>query len=34
MVYIDSIPEKDDDLKIYIDNLIASYKKDYHEYEG
>ncbi|MBL0702087.1 MAG: bifunctional aldolase/short-chain dehydrogenase [Desulfosarcina sp.] len=32
MVYIESIPEKDDDLKIYIDNLIASYKKDYHEY--
>ena len=32
MVYIDSIPEKDDELKIYIDNLIASYKKDYHKY--
>jgi len=32
MLYIDSIPEKDDDLKNYIDNLIASYKKAYHKY--
>ena len=32
MLYIDSIPEKDNDLGIYIDNLIASYKKDYHKY--
>ncbi len=32
MVYIDSVPDKDDDLKIYLDKIIGSYKEDYHNY--
>lgn len=32
MVYIDSVPDKDDDLRTYLDKIIGSYKKDYHHY--
>ncbi len=32
MIYIDSVPDKEDDLRTYLDKIIGSYKENYHHY--